>query len=236
IAASTTTKAFVDDGAVVNAAKDIQVTAKATEKFVTITAGVAGGFVGVGGAAAVIVLDNVTYAYIGDNATSLATGTKANAGGSILVSAADGTDVFTIVGNLAAGAVGVGGSAAVTILKKDTRAWVGSWAQVDAKGGSSLTGILNGTIASGGSFTPFASFRGLAVQATSSEKIFTVVVNVAGGFYAGIGGSVSVTIIDSDTTAFIGANARVNQDSTGASSLQSVSVAAANDTHAFVFT
>src|SRR5207249_12250040 len=52
-------------------------------------------------------------------------------------------------------------------------------------------------------------------------------------FFAGIAGSVSVEAFDSNTTAFIGANARVNQDATGASALQSVSVAAVNDADVF---
>ncbi|MCP4249742.1 MAG: hypothetical protein GY778_22090, partial [bacterium] len=63
-----TTKAYVEDDTLVQAKKDILVLAESSEDILTVTAGIAGGFAGIGGAATVTVLDNVTYAYIGHDA------------------------------------------------------------------------------------------------------------------------------------------------------------------------
>ena len=77
---------------------------------------------------------------------------------------------------------------------------------------------------------------GLAVQAQSSEDIFTVTVAGGAGFFGGVAGAVSVEVIESDTTAVIGADAMINQyaSAAGADPAQSVNVSAVNDTKVLV--
>ena len=58
-----------------------------------------------------------------------------------------------------------------------------------------------------------ASVSGVVVQATSSESFLTVAFAGGVGFYAGIAGAISVSLIDSDTSASIGTNAKINRRS-----------------------
>ena len=231
------TKAYIDDGAVVKAENDIQVLADSTVDILSIAAGVGGGgTVGIGVSAGVIVINNTTHAYIGDSDHVDGTGATANAGGDILISATEVTETFVVAGSLGVGfgAAGVGGAAAVVIVNKDTQAFVGPYSTVDAKGnGVGLSGILDGSNSSG--FGKEAEFHGLAVQANSSEDLFSVGASAAGGFYAGVAGGVTVEVIDSDTTAYIGANANVNTGSLNENAKQSVNVSAANKVDAFTF-
>ncbi|MEJ2723027.1 MAG: LEPR-XLL domain-containing protein [Deltaproteobacteria bacterium] len=242
------TKAYVDDGALVKAEKDIEVTANASEDILSVAAGVGGsGTVGIGVAASVLVMDNTTYAYIGKDATSLgdpidtdpsgAMGAVAKAGGNILVSAKDTTETFMIAGSLGLGfgAAGIGGAAGVTVLDKDTQAFVGRYATVDAKGNGGYLAdlILDGTNTSSG-FGTEAEFRGLAVQAHSKEDLFVIGASAGGGLYAGLAGGVTVEIIDSDTQAYIGEYADINKETTNENEEdQSVNVSAANDFSVF---
>jgi hypothetical protein len=109
-------------------------------------------------------------------------------------------------------------------------------ARVDALGvGTGFSKILGGTITGDGNDFGAATVNGLIVQAQSSEEIFHLA--VAGGFgFVGVSGGVAVTLIDSDTAAFIGANALINQADTdgdgilneGAGLNQSVYVNASN--------
>src|SRR5262249_15309870 len=72
---SNTTQAFIDNNAmVVNARNAISVQATGKENVVMVGFGVAGGFVGVGGAVDVLSVNNQTKAYIGDSATVYAGG------------------------------------------------------------------------------------------------------------------------------------------------------------------
>jgi Ca2+-binding RTX toxin-like protein len=206
-----TTLAYIDDDATVGATRDVVVQANAREDYLTVAAGGGGGLVGVGGAVSVLVSDATTHAYIGNDATSFANGAQVSAGGNVLVSAVSDTETLTVTGAVSIGAVGVGGSVTVTTIEKDTQAWIGDWAQVKAGGeDGTLEGIYTGVNDTGG-FTQNNAFRGVAVQADSSEDTFVVSATASGGVYFGLAGGVSVNVIDSDTTAFIGDNARINQ-------------------------
>ena len=201
------TEAYVADGAQVLATRDIEVTALAAEDILSLAAGGSGsGLVAVGGAVSVIVVNNETFAHIGEAATTDETGATAVAGDSITVTARDVTDIDVVAGGLGVGfgAVGVGASVGVIVVDKDTRASVGDHASIDAKD------------------------EGLVVEASSVEDIVSVAASGAGGFYAGVAGGVSVAVIRSATTAFLGAASRINVDPSGASPLQSVSVIADN--------
>ena len=177
-----TTMAHIDDGAQVTAAHDIAVEAHATESIlVTVATGAFSG-AAVSGSVSVVSLKDVTYAYIGNSATTNAAGAHANAGGNVLVSASDDTDTFTIAGSLAIGVdIGsLGGSVAVTVLNKDTRAFLGTHSVVNASGNfTSPTGFFSDP-----------TFRGLDVEAASSESLFGVTAAGSGGFYAGLAGGV----------------------------------------------
>ena len=178
--AKLTTEAYVDDGASVDAAKDIIVQARASEDVLSVAAGMAAsGTVSVGGSIPVTVLTTKTRAFIGEDATSLSAGAKAAAGGNILVSAQDDTDGDVIAGSVAIGigGAGVGASVGVTVINKDTEAFVGDYATVDARANTSAT--LNG-IDTNGDFTAENGFKGLAVQAASSEDLLSVAAAGAG--------------------------------------------------------
>ncbi|MFI5459662.1 MAG: beta strand repeat-containing protein [Isosphaerales bacterium] len=111
---------------------------------------------------------------------------------------------------------------AVTLITKDTRAYLGQQALVDAGAGAS-SGFSTTTI------------HGLAVQAGSSEDLFVATAAGAGGFCGGLAGDVSVEIVKSSTQAYIGDGAQVNTGSSAASSAQTVNVSAVNETSIFAF-
>ena len=130
-------------------------------------------------------ITSTTHALVGIDASTTAAGAKVSAGGSLLVSAHDDTEGFVIVGNVAAGAVGVGGSTSVLLVTKDTAAVIGDHATVDAKGhGTPLAGISDGTLSDSGTFGTI-SLRGIAVDAESTENVF--VLTAAGSFGAYVG-------------------------------------------------
>ena len=92
-----------------------------------------------------------------------------------------------------------------------------------------LNGVNNGT-----SFGA-TSAHGVVVQAQSTEKMLNLVVAGGAGF-VGVSGAVGVTLIGSNTTAFIGHNAQINQvGNASAAASQSVYVNASNDVHVTSF-
>ncbi|HET6788079.1 MAG TPA: hypothetical protein VFH49_08970, partial [Aquabacterium sp.] len=233
----TNTSAYIDDGANVRAAGDVKVDATGHEDVMSFAFSIAGGFVGVSAPVSVMDVNATTQAYIGQNAASDAAGTEVLAGGSVLVAADNTTDTFAIVGSVAAGAVGVGGAVTVVTVSKDTDAYVGEHASIDAKGGTLLSGVSNGTLDSNGNFGQ-GSLRGLAVTADSAEHMFVLGASGSFGFYAGVAGGVAVDVIDSDTSATIRDSADINQAVDNAATAhadQAVNVSATNDVDAFAF-
>jgi len=254
IVVTNATKAFIDDGASVNALRDITVRARGEEDVLAITAAAAGsGTVAVSGAVSVIVLNDTTYAYIGNNPSTNANdpgglAASANAGGNILIDASDDTKTYTIAGAIGVGigAGGIGAGVAVTVVTKDTEAFVGQMAVVHAAGNSAalVNSIRDGGYASSSAsadgepepgFSTLASFNGLAVQASSSENILSVSVAGGGGFYVGLGGGVSVELVSSTTKAYIDTNAVVNNSLVNPNAADSVNVSAANSATVFGF-
>ena len=203
--------------------------ANAQEDILSITASLAGsGTVGVAGVASVIDIDNTTTASINSGAT-------VNANGSIAVTSSDQTETDLIAGSVGIGLGGGGGGASVgvTTIAKDTQAFIGNDAVVDAKGnGLTPISVFNGELNNG---VPEPELiHGVGVQAQSSEDVFAVAASGAGGTFVGIAGAVTVETIDSDTLAYIGDGAAINQDATDANALQSVNVSAFNDLKIFV--
>ncbi len=229
--ANETTLATVADGAHLWAKGDINVEAHASEELLTVAATLAvSGTASVGGAVSVVVLNDVTRASLGDKATTDPAGATADAGGNVVVAASDDTDSLTVAGGVSVGGdAGVGAAVAVTIFNKDTRAFVGDHATVNASASSSpIDGVVDGTIKDDGTFEALPGFRGLAVQATSSETVLQVGAEAAAGFYLGLGGGVTIELFNSNTNAYIGRDAHINPGTSGASQGQSVNVAAAN--------
>src|SRR5512140_1083022 len=142
-------------------------------------AGVSSGDAGVAGSAVINLFDLDTHAYIAGGAliNQDVTGLSSQ---DVLVHASDVTKVRSGAGTLGVGldGAGVGAGLDLAIIDKDTRAYVGSGAQVKAKGS-------------------------VAIEATSSEDIVSVATNIGGGSSAGIAGSASVQIITTGTIAYV---------------------------------
>ncbi len=222
-----TTKAYIDDGAQVAAAKDIAVKAYAKEEVISIAAALgASGEVGVAGAVGANVITNETEAFIGSKAVVIA---KNN----LAISAQDDTSVVSIAGGagIGIGTAGVGGSVSTGIINKDTAAYIGSAAIVDAEAqlaDDQLT-VYTGKYDSNGNKLK-KNISGLSVNAQSEERITDVVASGGGGLYAGVAGAVAVNIDKSKTQAYIGEDAKINTaDQSVANGKQSVSVTAVND-------
>lgn len=230
IANQTTTAAVADD-TFLYATRDITVEAHAVEDILTVAATVSGaGAAAVGGAFSVIVLNNHTHAYIGQDATNAAEAPVAHAGGNVVIEATDDTDSLAISGGVAiGGGVGAGAAVGVTVFHKDTQAFVGDHATIFAGGNApALGGLYDGTFAADGSFATQPAFRGLAVQAATSEEVVQVGAEAAGGFYLGLAGGVTVEVFASNTLAYIGQDAAVNTSPGLVNAEQDVSVVAVN--------
>jgi hypothetical protein len=221
------TQAYIGKAAQVNAKNDIQVLARATEDVVAIAAGATGSVAtNLAASLPAISLNTRTHAFI-DNAAQV------TSDGNILVSSTDNTDTDVIAGNAGLGLFGgVGTSLGVTLIDKDTQAWIGEGAVVNAKANASGNlNVFSGDIAS----TGFASeqIKGVAVQASSSEDVFTLTGSGGVGVGVGIAGAINAAIVDSDTSAYIAKNASVNTDATGANAAQTVNVSAVNAAKVF---
>ena len=224
------TTAAIGAGATVKAKDDVLVAASSSEDILLVGAGIAAGTVGVGGGVSVLTINNTTYASIAGNVS---------AGGDVVVSANDDSEVFVFAGALAGGVVGVGASVGVIVINKDTQAFVANGATVDAKAGgiANVGGVLDGTLTGGGAADGFDkdARSGLVVQAESSEEITHITVAAGVGF-VGVSGAAEVTILNSDTQAWIG-SAQINQTgaNAGASGDQGVFVGAANEVRILSF-
>ncbi len=210
--------AYVDDSARVKAARDVVIAANSKEKLVSVVAAAGGGTVGVAGTVTVTVLDTHTYANTG-------MGVTIEADDNVLISARDDLEVVMVTASLAGGFVGVGVAVGVMSVTKDTQAYIGANSKVDAKAldaGSTVT-AYNGNYQGFGFAT--SNFRGVAVQAASSEDVFGLAASAGGGF-VGVAGGVGVTLLDVTTKAYVSAGAQVNNNLAGASGAQSVNVSA----------
>jgi FG-GAP-like repeat/FG-GAP repeat len=221
--ASNNTAAYVDSSAQVAARRDVQVVARQGGAIVSFAGGLSVGSAAVAGSVSVFSLNDQTLAYIGAAA-------KVNAGGNVQIAAQDDTGSSMIDGTVALGfdTVGVGGSLALNLITKDTEAYVGAGATVNASAqNSTAMTVFQSGVGFGGSFSTTTA-NGVAVQAESSEGVFTTAASGAGGAFGALAGAVTVNIIGATTKAYIGAGALVNQNLTGAAASQSVNVAAAD--------
>ncbi len=129
----------------------------------------------------------------------------AGAGGNLSVLAKDETEIDTVSATLAIGGIGIAGSAGVNVVSKNVDAHIGNYAETNAGGTTE-------------------------VKAVSRDDIDVVVVSGAGGSVAGVAGAAAVNVVETNTKAYIGNGARVNQDDTYDTDLQTVKVVADSET------
>lgn len=186
VSMSADTKAHVDTGAKVTG-KNVRVAADHTTDitYATIAGGIAG-TAAINGAVGVNVLDTKTKAYTEDNTELTATGTADTDG--IAITASDATKLHGGNGGAAIGLAGGGAGLALSVmnLTKDTEAYAGKAAKLDAKGQISLA-------------------------AQNSEDIFNLSLQAAGGSYAGLAGATNVMNLTAITKAYTDTGVEINQ-------------------------
>lgn len=205
VSMSADTKAHVDGGAKVTG-KNVRVAADHTTDitYATIAGGLAG-TAAINGAVGVNVLDTKTKAYTEDNTELTATGTADTDG--IAITASDATKLHGGNGGAAIGLAGGGAGLALSVmnLTKDTEAYAGKEAKLDAKGGVSL-------------------------DAQNSEDIFNLSLQAAGGSYAGLAGATNVMNLTAITKAYTDTGAEINQkEGYGTTGSKDVSVTAGHE-------
>ena len=186
VSMSADTKAHVDGGAKVTG-KNVRVAADHTTDitYATIAGGLAG-TAAINGAVGVNVLDTKTKAYTEDHTELTATGTADTDG--IAITASDATKLHGGNGGAAIGLAGGGAGLALSVmnLTKDTEAYAGKAAKLDAKGQISL-------------------------NARNSEDIFNLSLQAAGGSYAGLAGATNVMNLTAITKAYTDTGVEINQ-------------------------
>lgn len=205
VSMSANTKAHVDNGAKVTG-KNVRIKADHTTDitYATIAGGLAG-TAAINGAVGVNVLDTKTHAYTGEAAELTATGTGDTDG--ISITALDETKLHGGNGGAAIGFVGGGGglALAVTNLTKDTEAYAGKAAKLDAKGQISL-------------------------DARNTEDLFNLSLQAAGGSYVGLAGATNVMNLTAITKAYTDTGAEINQkEGYGKTGSKDVSVTAGHE-------
>ena len=186
VSMSADTKAHVDGGAKVTG-KNVRVAADHTTDitYATIAGGLAG-TAAINGAVGVNVLDTKTKAYTEDHTELTATGTADTDG--IAITASDATKLHGGNGGVSIGAAGGGAGMALSVmnLTKNTEAYAGKAAKLDAKGQISLA-------------------------AQNSEDIFNLSLQAAGGSYAGLAGATNVMNLTAITKAYTDTGVEINQ-------------------------
>lgn len=186
VSLSADTKAHVDGGAKVTG-KNVRVAADHTTDitYATIAGGLAG-TAAINGAVGVNVLDTKTKAYTEDNTELTTTGTADTDG--IAITASDATKLHGGNGGAAIGLAGGGAGLALSVmnLTKDTEAYAGKAAKLDAQSQISL-------------------------DAQNSEDIFNLSLQAAGGSYAGLAGATNVMNLTAITKAYTDTGVEINQ-------------------------
>ncbi len=203
---------------------DILLPEEANSQIVSITVGGAvANNLAIGGSISVNVIAHDITAYI--------TGTRSvKANGSILIAAADDVKVANVAGGVALGNNAVGAGVAMNITHNNISAYIGAGATVDALGGGNGLYAPVGTKDSDGDIETML-VKGLAVSATSFEKVFTLAVGGAAAGRAALAGSLSTNALVETTKAYIGENAQINMGTTGENANQTVLVIASDRTN-----
>ncbi len=227
------TEAFIGAGAKVSANDAVTVRAVAQADLLNDAAGIVASLIGVAGSADAIVFGGHDYAYIDANAVVMA-------GGSVSVLAEDSGITQNVAGalSLSSGFVAAGGSASLSLIARDTEAWIGSNAQVFSLG---ATGEAVPAIAADpNALLPVQLIRGVSVLAVENQLVMDLVANGAGGNGgAAFIGSAAGVIIGNTTAAFIADGATVQagvfnaQGQPVKGSAKTVAVGALDQTHSW---
>src|SRR5207248_61849 len=125
--------------------------------------------------------------------------------GNVIVEAFQDSNILAIAGNagVSTSSTAFGLSVTAVIHLDDVEATIGDNAQVTARGKWHDSQVRTGAKDGDGNRTTEGR-RGVALTATSSEKLMTIAAGFSGGSSAGIGGSVVVNVLDEGTTAHMG--------------------------------
>ncbi|MCF4969229.1 beta strand repeat-containing protein [Nostoc sp. CMAA1605] len=171
--------------------RGLSVTATSTEDILVIAvAGASAGITAIAGSVPVVILNETTTAFIGDNATINANNGNADARQSINVLAVDQTKLLVVAGALGGGGVnGIGAGVEQRTITKTTEAYIGA-SLVNAKGN-------------------------IQVSARSQEDLLAVAAAAVGGGSIGLAGAVGVQVLNVTTKAFVSpGGAVINADGT----------------------
>jgi filamentous hemagglutinin family protein len=154
------TKAFIGEGASVEADKNVIVSSQSAQNIVSAGISIQGaGAAAVGGAATVNVVANTTEAFIGsardDNTKTAAV---VDSDGNVVVAAADDTLVVAVAGSgTGAGAAAVGGAVGANVISSQTRAYVGDNTAINARGNAAGASVDAGTVGAAGAMPSLPS-------------------------------------------------------------------------------
>jgi hypothetical protein len=213
VASANVTRSHIDADAKITQSASIGLSATNKQDIQVISFAAAGsGSVGVGGVANVITLNNTAEAFVANS--SLPTPlTLLSSTGALTLSATNTVTGLNIASGIAVGgSAGVGVAGAVNTLGTDsthqfvTHAYIGDGATANAASATTLT-------------------------ASASENLTTFAIGGAAGGSAGVGGAAVVNVMNTDTEAYVGANAKVNKAQTLTS--QSVGLQATDATSLF---
>jgi hypothetical protein len=133
-------KAYIDQGATVNAANNVGVQAHTEAQVLIVTVGVSvAGFAGLTGSISVLAVNTETKAWIGrdvgDDSKTEPLSAVARAGNNVLLLATDNTSSLAVDGAVGIGITGGGAgiSLPIVVFTKDTAAYVGRNAKVEGK-------------------------------------------------------------------------------------------------------
>ncbi len=235
------TIAAIGEGATVRSNTSIDVLASGSEQVLSIAAGAAasvGLSIPIAASVPLISINTHTYAVIDANADVIAQH-------NVNVRAFDDSNLNTIAGAGALGTgfatIGVGASVSAVIVNKDTQAWIGRNAMVDAqaRGGAVpvFAGHVDGAEITGAPELVTQNVRGVSVQAFSRERVLPIAAAGAASsslISLTVAGAINFNFVDSDTAAFIDEGAKVNTRPTGSTADgQTVVVTSANEVHTF---
>ncbi|MBN1586078.1 MAG: leukotoxin LktA family filamentous adhesin [Candidatus Omnitrophica bacterium] len=160
-----------------------------------------------------------------NNAQAFHKGSTVAAGDNVTVIAQSDIETGIYGGTISGGgAAGIGGSAAVNLIGNTTKAFISQSSDISAKGMESVL------VPKADSTQAQEAVQGVAVVALNQEEIDAFTANLSGGGTAGLAATVSVTLVEDDTQAFVD-NSSVNSDNSGAADDQKVLVLASNVTN-----
>lgn len=224
-----TTDAHVGKNTQVSAVNGVDILAHSN-----FTQGAAAGSVGGGGTVGMD-LTNSTVSFTGDTAAYADEKAVINGGKKVNISASQLTNVdYSTVAGAVGGTASLSGTVGVNVLKTTTKAYAAGSSQLSAKtadaeriavtasdettlkgvnGGAAIgvTNISKDTKAFLGGSAALDTAGKTKISAENKESLTNVMVQAAGGLYAGLAGAVNVTNLSAVTKAYTGDDVSFNQ-------------------------